>query len=906
MDAERWQRLSPLLDALIELDADARARSLALMREEDPQTADDLQALLAEADDNGDFLSEPLLAAPGPRPGASIGPYRLERMLGEGGMGQVWMACRDDGLYQRRVALKLLRPGFADPNLRLRFTRERQILARLEHANIARLLDAGASQDGQPYLALEHVDGEPINDWCRQRQPPLAQRLALFLQTCDAVSHAHANLIVHRDLKPSNILVTALDDVRLLDFGIAKLLDNPDAAPENTRTGLRAFTLHYAAPEQILGEPVTTMTDVYSLGVVLYELLADCKPYKPRRASDAEWEEAILHADPLRPSLALQRAADAEPEHAHARRRLARQVAGDLDNIVLKALAKQPEQRYPSVEALAQDLRRFLGGKPVHARRQGFGYRTGKYVRRHRWALVTALMMVIMLASALGIVAWQIREQRAALARSQAVLDFIGNLFTGNENEGGYGNKLTAAEMLDRAASRIDAAFPRDPLGKAQLFATVAGAYERMGMDRTSVGYARRAVELSRPFRDHQPGLYLQAVVILADELRSMGRHEEVIALVGAELGFATRRDRAAAARLRAIRGATERYRNALDASAADLRAALLLAAQAHAAPRLSADISNQLSMTLSELGDNDQALALREKEYTLRKADPETTPRELLVFHYQRATLLWRMQRDKEAIAELEAVLPAMDALLGQQHKDSLKTRRRLANIYAEQGEYSRAMALVEPALETGKPVASISQSDLYQAYALLLISTGQGARAVVIAKAAMDYQLGLSKKPDRWRAVAQWIDGEALLRAGRCGEAMPILRKALGDALGVRDKSSTLRADIADSLGRCTLLQGHADAADKLFAEAIEQGLDEHHGETARSLRSRAHRFWAAYLAGDKTAADGLRALRPQLATALGNPQHPILAQFDQLLAATEHAQPLPAGFAGLNPLY
>src|SRR6478736_6543103 len=222
MDPERWQRLSPLLDALFELDQDERERSLRLMREEDPQTADDLEALLKLETDREDFLSEPLVAPlPGPRPGVEVGPYRLERMLGEGGMGQVWLAARADGLYQRRVALKLLRPGLVDPNLRLRFTRERQILARLEHPHIARLLDAGISDD-QPYLALEYVDGEPITDWSRTHAQTLDVRLRLFLQTCEAVSHAHANLIVHRDLKPSNILVTPLDEVRLLDFGIAK------------------------------------------------------------------------------------------------------------------------------------------------------------------------------------------------------------------------------------------------------------------------------------------------------------------------------------------------------------------------------------------------------------------------------------------------------------------------------------------------------------------------------------------------------------------------------------------------------------------------------------------------------------------------------------------------------------
>src|SRR5688500_17445212 len=390
MDVERWQRLSPLLDALFELEPDERTRSLRLMHEEDPQLASELEALLRLELEREDFLSEPLVAPlPGPRIGVEVGPYRLERLLGEGGMGQVWQAARSDGLYQRRVALKLLRPGLADPNLRLRFTRERQILARLEHPHIARLLDAGISGDGQPSLALEYVDGQPITDYCRDRAVPLDARLALFQQICEAGSHAHANLIVHRDLKPSNIMVTPAGEVRLLDFGIAKLLDTGNKTVDRTRTGVRAFTLHYAAPEQVRGEPVTTMTDVYSLGVVLYELLTDRKPYRLKRESDAAWEEAILVNDPIKPSQTVLRRIenDTAPElgEVPSLRRRARVLAGDLDNIVLKTLSKKPEQRYPSVEALALDLRRYEEGRPVFARPQGMGYRARKYFARHRW-----------------------------------------------------------------------------------------------------------------------------------------------------------------------------------------------------------------------------------------------------------------------------------------------------------------------------------------------------------------------------------------------------------------------------------------------------------------------------------------------------------------------------------------
>jgi len=482
VDPARWQRLSPMLDALLELDAATRARNLAALREDDPELGRELDELLSLDDDSEDFLSEPLVAPlPGARPGTLAGPYRLERLLGEGGMGQVWLAGRADGLYQRRVALKLLRPGLADPNLRLRFTRERQILARLAHPHIARLLDAGISSDGQPYLALEYVEGEPITDWCRRRNLSLDARLRLFLQTCDAVSHAHANLIVHRDLKPSNILVTAHEEVRLLDFGIAKLLDNEEFSPDQTGTGLRAFTLHYAAPEQVRGEPVTTMTDVYALGVVLHELLTGTRPYPLKRSTDAQWEEAILSAEPLRPSLAVLRASGEEDRESTTTgpppKRLARALAGDLDNIVLKALSKRPEQRYPSVEAMALDIARYRGGKPVLARSQNIGYRTFKYVSRHRWAVATGALVALVIASAFGIVVWQARQAVEEATRAQALQDFVIGLF---ERAGDGKSPIDVRGLLDAGLQRGNTELARQPAARAELMGVVARL--RLGM----------------------------------------------------------------------------------------------------------------------------------------------------------------------------------------------------------------------------------------------------------------------------------------------------------------------------------------------------------------------------------------------------------------------------------------
>ncbi|MET0717876.1 MAG: serine/threonine-protein kinase, partial [Pseudoxanthomonas sp.] len=473
MDAERWQRLSPLLDVLLELGAAARAAQLQILREQDPALAEDLENLLALEDDNDGFMSQPLLDKPGqPQSGVLVGPYRMESVLGEGGMGMVWLASRADGLYERKVALKLLRPGLADPNLRLRFSREREILARLAHPNIARLLDAGIGSEGQPYLALEYVQGIPITDYCQAHGLSVETRLKLFLQVCEAVSHAHANLIVHRDLKPSNILVTPTGEVRLLDFGIAKLLDDNEPVPVHPRTEVRSFTLHYAAPEQVRGELVTTMTDVYSLGVVLYELLAGTKPYRLRRQTDAEWEQAILAVEPLKPSLAAQRSTDGGLASPNSRRQ-ARRLRGDLDNIALKALAKIPEHRYPSVEALSQDLRRHLQGRPVLARPQSLRYQVQKYVSRHRWGLAVGAVIGLVLLLALAASVWQGRQAMRETARAQAMQDFVIGLFD-NAGVAQQGNIFDARKLLLAGERRGERELADQSLARAELLGVIA------------------------------------------------------------------------------------------------------------------------------------------------------------------------------------------------------------------------------------------------------------------------------------------------------------------------------------------------------------------------------------------------------------------------------------------------
>ncbi|HYP69516.1 MAG TPA: serine/threonine-protein kinase, partial [Variovorax sp.] len=346
MDASRWSQLSPLLDELLELDDTLRERRLAQLQQGDAELAAELRRLLAMERHSASFIAEPLLAhheqlvAAGDR----IGDYRLLELLGEGGMGQVWLAVDMQHPERGRIALKLMRPDLADPHLHARFLRERDTLAALDHAQIPHLHEAGADAAGTLYLALEYAPGEPITEYCRRHALPLTACVSLFVQVCNALEHVHARGIVHRDLKPANILVDTAGQVRLLDFGIALHLDDP-----NDQVSLgqaRAFTLHYAAPEQIRGEPVSASADVYSLGVVLYEVLTGQKPYRLRRQSDAEWERAVLQAEVAPPSAMVLRGANGS---AGSMSRRSAGLRGALDAITLKTLRKAPDDRYASV-----------------------------------------------------------------------------------------------------------------------------------------------------------------------------------------------------------------------------------------------------------------------------------------------------------------------------------------------------------------------------------------------------------------------------------------------------------------------------------------------------------------------------------------------------------------------------
>ncbi|MEM1412766.1 MAG: serine/threonine-protein kinase [Pseudomonadota bacterium] len=477
------EKLQTLFNQAVELESDALAAFLDQACGDDTALRQQLENLL-EADRQQTQGSDFSLADEAARvadsmagsdpdadlEGKVLGAYRLLERIGAGGMGTVFLAERADGAFQRQVAVKVVRRGMDSEQVLQRFQAEREILSRLDHPNIAALLDGGMTPDGRPYLVMEYVDGVPLTEYCDGNRLSISRRLSLFQAVCRAVHHAHRNLVVHRDLKPSNILVDEAGTVKLLDFGIAKLLDDSEDV-QLTRTGMRALTPAYASPEQLAGEPVTTGTDVYALGVILYELLAGRRPFEALRTPE-EMRQQVLSGDAPKPSTAITKMpADSDGQHSaktletiSASRsvppgRLRQALEGDLDTICLMAIRREPAERYGSAEQLAEDVDRHLAGQPVQAQAPSLGYRFGKFVRRHRVGVATTAAVVLAFAALITFYTQQLQEERdTALeqqARAEAVTEFLTGLFSEADPFFSLGEDVTARQILETGRDNL-------------------------------------------------------------------------------------------------------------------------------------------------------------------------------------------------------------------------------------------------------------------------------------------------------------------------------------------------------------------------------------------------------------------------------------------------------------------
>jgi eukaryotic-like serine/threonine-protein kinase len=502
MDAAHWQRVSAIFDRVADAPAGQRVALLDELCGGNAEVRRDVEQLLA-ADQSGGRFDSGVDAARGEvamswssdddRETAQtrVGPWRVLRELGRGGMGVVLLAERADGQFEQRAALKIIKRGMDSDAVQSRFLRERQILARLEHPHIARLLDGGIADDGRPYFAMEYIDGEPLLRYAAQCELSVEKRIILFCDICAAVQFAHGQLVIHRDIKPSNILITGEGEAKLLDFGIAKLLDDSHGGMTQTADALnRPLTPAYAAPEQLRGDPVSTATDIYSLGVVLFELLTGKRPYDLRDDADRDIARRTFDSTTTTP-LPSRVVDDTAPASA-------RLLRGDLDTIVVTAMQRDPLRRYATADSLARDLQRYLAGQPISARRDSVGYRFHKFVDRHRIGVGAATVGVIALVAALVFAVWQAHEKSQQALMSQQVTQFLVGIFRGADPSISRGSNATAKDLLDQGTERLRSDANVEPNVRARLLSTIATTYADLGLYDRASPLAKESLALRR------------------------------------------------------------------------------------------------------------------------------------------------------------------------------------------------------------------------------------------------------------------------------------------------------------------------------------------------------------------------------------------------------------------------
>ncbi len=793
---ERWQEIEVLFNELMDLDPPHRDAFLEARCHDDPSLRAQLQRLLDADADASAFLGEPADAyaaqllinddtpSEANLEGRRIGPYRLEKEIGRGGMGTVYLAVRDDGQFQQKVALKLI--GVGAHHLRERFLQERQILARLQHEGIARLLDGGLTEDAQPFFVMEYIEGKTVTAYATSLS--LDERLRLFLQVCDAVQYAHRNLVVHRDLKPSNILVATNGKVKLLDFGIAKLLEDPVASTIETRlltgTGQMLMTPSYASPEQVLGEAITTATDVYALGVLLFEMLTGERPYHFDRITPLEVARVVCEEAPTRPSSMVRNHTDST-EKTHP---LAKRLKGDLDTIILKAMRKEPARRYGSVEAFAEDIRRYLGGLPVQARDDTLRYRSAKFIRRHRFGTGAAILVILLLVG-FGILMTVQQAQTAREAqKAESVKDFLVSVFSVSDPGESLGEEVTARQLLEAGAERIESEMQDQPAVQAELMQVMGVVYKQLG-------------------------LYDNARSLLEQSLEALVQHEGPqhpdVAVAHAELGLVLQ------------------LQGHYDEAEQHLRTALAIE-QASSTDDLSLAMTlNDLALVLSSKGQFDTAEALYREALTLQRSLSPINESKLSSTLNNLGVTLERNRAFAEAEQVLREALTIRKSLHGDTHPDVALTLDNLASVLNRQGNYDEAEAQYREALAISRtvygeqhPNISITLDNL----ATVLKRKGAYDEAAVLYREAltMDYEVLGEEHPIIATSLSNlaWV----LALKGDYDEAESLHRQALAmDQKLLGEEHPDVAIDLR-SLAWVLERKGAYDEAETLYRASLE----------------------------------------------------------------------------------
>jgi len=850
---EGWRRIDALFRRALDVVPEGRD---AFLRDEagpDEGLRRSVESLLRDVAEAGDFLETPAEAAcdigwddfraalessvPGggagtgtmggapadrvDRKGERIGPYRLGSRLGRGGMATVYLAERVDGQWEQRVAVKVIRRGLDTEDVVRRFVAERQILSSLEHPNICRLLDGGSTADGLPYLVMELVEGRPITEHADTERLSVEERLALFTEVCDAVQFAHQKLVVHRDLKPSNILVSGDGVVKLLDFGIAKLLD--DTSDERTRTGRRMLTPQYASPEQIRGESITTASDVYQLGVLLCRLLTGRRPYEVEGLSPAVVEAKIAEATPERPSRLV---TDESGEACRlGARRLVRRLEGDLDAIALKALRPEPGARYATAESLAADVRRHLEGLPVDAARGALGYRMRKFARRHTLGLATAAAVVLLLGAGAGALAVQRSRAVRAADRAEQVSAFLASVFQDVDPTAGVGDTMSARTMLSRGAQRIEQELTDQPELQAELFGVIGNAFMNLGRLDEAIEILRARLYYARIAYSPPDERLEEALGDLGNAYNSQRNVAASIPLL--EELITLRRERRGpdavevAELLVTLAG---RIRDVVGPDSAEV-----LLRQGLAVPGLDPESPVALSMRLSLAyvlrGQDRPAEAAEIYRETLpryRATDPDRGDLALHLNNYAYALKILG-ERD-EAAAVYRDAQDTYAGVYGTGHPTSLLLLTNLAGVLQDAGRGADLEAVLQERLEDARqqwPQGHWRVASALEDRGSANLRFGDGAIAVERLREAIDMYAETLGPAHSWTATARaWLGAALLARGDETGGTREIDR-AVRDLTnyqgsdGIEDRSFAV-----DRIAGFLESRGHADRAAGLRA--------------------------------------------------------------------------------------
>ena len=702
MYPERWNKIQSLFEKALELNPSERESFLKRESSDDKELFDEVMSLLAADERQHSIFSgsaaDYVAIDDANLDGKTFGNYRAINQIGSGGMGSVYLAERADGVFEQKVALKIVKPGMNSHEIITRFEEERQILARLQHPNIARLLDGGISELGLPYFTMEYVEGKPITEYCDENNLTIEQRLELFKKVCEAVLYAHQNLVIHRDIKPSNILVREDGTVKLLDFGIAKVFEEDADHKFVTRTGMRVMTPEYASPEQVRGEPVSTATDIYSLGLILYQLLTGCPPYEVNSTSALEMERIICLTEPQKPSAmitkifssALDSRQKTSPDFISQKRKttipkLKKRVSGDLDNMCLMAIRKEPERRYSSIAQFITDIDNHLNELPVSARKSTAGYITRKFIQRHKVGVVVAAIAVMLIALVTIFYTIQLAEERdkarLEAEKSKKVSEFLAGIFQVSDPEQSKGESITARELLDNGVKRIESELANQPEVLANMLGVTGNVYKSLGLYSNAQSLLQRAYVINDSlFGDNSPET-AKSLNDLANLNFAMGDYESAI---------------------EKFNKAIEKRKNIYGEESLE-----------------AAESMNDLAMVLREEGKYDQSKKLLTNSLSIRKKILSSKSPEVAQSINNLGLLKEDMGEFEEAKKLLEEALEIKEKIYGKIHPSVTETIGNLAFLLQQMGDYEEASKLFNESLEIDKNLFGdlhpVISTDLY-----------------------------------------------------------------------------------------------------------------------------------------------------------------------------------------------